>query len=298
MRSRIVCSLALALLVASPAAAASVLIQLLNGASALDGSSDNQFPADLDTGFLPAGPAPFSTTVDRTVTASAGGASGTSYASGTLLLGPAGTPLPGAPLPGVTLRAEVSTAGVGPHGGPNATSGYGIARSLVLYLDELVATGPPGTAVGDPIDFKVTLLLDGAMSLLGSESLNFAQLTFGDPGILSDPIDQLSCRDLNGACVLSDTGTITVLAGIPYGIRLELFATASASAHTLGDALASASGDFTTARLFIDPMSPGTSYTLASGADLRSVPEAGLGALLACATLALAIRLRARSASA
>src|SRR5262249_12709662 len=129
-------------------------------------------------------------------------------------------------------------------------------------------------------------------------------------------LDQLICTNVNGPCSLSDTHQIVAVAGAPYGIGLELFTQVTAPAYLLGPAFASASGEFADlsempphrARLCLDVITPGTSYTSDSGGDWRctpapappqvpALPPLALGALALALAAASHFALRRRSLS-
>ncbi|HTO06094.1 MAG TPA: hypothetical protein VMR86_03480 [Myxococcota bacterium] len=235
------------------------------GASASDGGSDNEFPPVYDTGQIAIATLPASLSTSQAATAAIGTASGDGNASGRGELTVPGT------FAGAMLRAVATSHAVAPAGGPNATSGFGSGQSRVEYRDVLYASGLPA---GTPIHLRVRLDLDGAMDLVGEGAGNHAQLSFGDSGTPGAPIDQLTCTDMNGPCSRSDTGEIEAVVGAPYGISLELFTQVHSAANLLGPNFASSSSDFgSTARLCIDVITPGTSYTLDSGGDLRCAPD-------------------------
>lgn len=259
-----------------------------SAASALDGGigSQNEFPPENDTGFVPVGALPGSLSNSQTSAAAVGVASGDGHATGQVEL-----PAPGS-FTGAVMRAVTTMQGVGPAGGPHSTSGYGFGRTSVHYLDLLHASGAP---VGTPVRFRVRLELDGAMARVGLGSTNHVQLAWtGSSAIPSAPIEPLSCTDLSGACSRSDTGVIEVPVGAPVGVGLQLFTQVSGQASNLGPTFVSASSDFSsTARLCIDVITPGVSYALDSGGDLRCsaspVPQVPALPPLALGALALAL---------
>jgi hypothetical protein len=247
-------------------AAATFQVAVNASASALDGNSDNDFPPESDTGVIPIGPLPFDVTNGLSAGASVGAASGNG-----LGMGEARLTLPGT-FEGAILGAVATMEGIG--GGPTNASATGLGRSRVIYEDVLTAGGLP---IGTPVTLRVTLELDGAMQLVVGAASNYVQLTFFDPGTTADPIDQLICANLTGPCSDADTGELIVNAGVPHTIRLELFTQVAGTAFSEYP-FASASSDFNTslytaARLHIDVLTPGASYTLDSGGDLRSTPD-------------------------
>ena len=281
-------TLVLTLLVVSAHARADATfrVEVNSGASALDGGGENDFPPEDDTGLVPIGALPDSLSNSQTSAAAVGSASGDGHGSGQVELSAPGSFM------GLVMRALATSQAVAPAGGPNATAGYGSGRAGVRYFDMLHASGAP---VGTPVRFRVRLELDGAMARVGLGTQNHVQLTWtGGGAIPSAPIEMLSCTDLNGTCSGADDGVVEALVGVPLGVGLELFTQVSGGANILGPTFSSASSDFnSTARLCIDVITPGTSYTLDSGGDLRCaagpVPQIPALPPLALGALALAL---------
>jgi hypothetical protein len=286
------------LLGAAPLAAhADALFQVKvnSAASALHGAigSQNDFPPESDTGFVPVGALPDSLSNSQTSAAAVGGASGDGHGSGQVELSAPGS------FTGAVMRAIATFQAIGPASDLYATTGYGFGRSGVQYLDMLHASGGP---IGTPVRLRVRLELDGAMARVGLGSTNHVQLAWtGGSAIPSAPIELLSCSDRNGACSRSDDGVVEALVGVPLGVGLQLFTQVSGQASNLGPTFASGSSDFSsTARLCIDVITPGTSYTLDSGGDLRCsaspVPQVPALPPLALGALALALGVAAHVA--
>jgi hypothetical protein len=245
------------------------------GAGANDCVSDSDNPPTLDTGLVPIGALPDSLSATRTASAAIGIASGDAEGYGQVELTAPGS------FAGVVMHARASSLAVAPEDPgppPCATSASTFANSRVFYRETL---HPSGLAPGTPFTLQVTVQLDGPMAggTAGSfPSSTHAQLTFGDPGIPGDPIAQLACPEVNGVCAQMDTGQFEVIAGSPHEVNLELFTQVSALANNGLPASTSAATDFDAvtpprrARLCIDIVTPGTSYTTDSGGDLRCTP--------------------------
>jgi hypothetical protein len=281
VRSAVVLAALLACLCPRPSQATATLRALADAsASAIDDFSDSQNPPTSDSGLVPIGSLPASATATLGAAARARYAQAICSSYGQVLLG-----VPGS-FSGAQVFATGSAWAVAPGGGTNPQSSSAAGSVEITYDDVLTASGPPP---GTPVTLRVSLELNGQISHQGSDRQASAQLTFGDPG--SAPITQIIDADQDGAFAESGSIDVVVLSGVPRAIELKLLEAASASASNPGVGLASASTDFRFAphrgRLHIDSMTPGATYVLESGADLRSAPSTSAPAREDAVTLAL-----------
>jgi PEP-CTERM motif len=148
------------------------------------------------------------------------------------------------------------------------------------WFDTLAITGP---FQGDPVQFRLTASIAGSMTCNGETAGNvFYQVSWGQATTISFSDDNCSNK-LAG----TQNAVITVSVGQQLVIGGEILSTARAIA---GNCCSPSEQDVSagdTFSLFITPLTPGASYTSASGTDYASAVPEPSSLLLAATGLAV-----------
>ena len=151
--------------------------------------------------------------------------------------------------------------------GPDARA-VAVSLANLAWGDTFVFTGPPGT---DSITVRVTLELEGTLSAAcasnksncqASAQINLHSST--QPALLPEIILKEGNTDFTGLPPVTEDGIVSFANGGTVQITSQLLVSSTGGPNVPGADTTSA--DFTsTGRFFIDVLTPGASYTTASG---------------------------------
>lgn len=197
-----------------------------------------------------------------------------------------------------TLRLTAQTAG---SAGVDPARPYlfqyagGQVLSFVEWRDTMTVIGPPGI----PVQIAATIQMDATGDLVGAlanYTSNRLDFRFSLPALA--PVSMM-IFNLASEYLYNETFILNLLPG-SHNISSYLGTDVRAQARIeQGWPSEAGSGMFAggTARMYLDVLTPGASYTLESGADLRSPPPAGVPetstlALALCGMAAMSLRMR------
>jgi hypothetical protein len=280
--------IALASLAPGSTARAQATFRLTADASAFAADSRvvSNTPPTQDTGIQAILQLPGQGLIGQSAQANANFAGSTSASSASFVL-----PTPGG-FEGATLHATVSMSSGTPGGNDLFQTASASSGTVAVYDDVLTPGGPPP---GTLVTLRVILTLSRSVAYINTGTACSMRITFGDPGDTLSPIAIVDAG-ISGNLVVADSFTVQLPAGTAHPVEWRLSAQSfgSAGASPNGPGLANAVVDDATTfpnvvKLYIDAITPGASYTLESGADLRSsAPVNAVGPSVGQRTLALA----------